>query len=563
MKRHILVPCLVLIAAIAGPMARADTLYLEDGRELKGTVTKQDESYRLVDADGKVHEFPAAKVFYVTSDDPPPPPPPEAQPPAPAETANPPAEPNESPEPTALPTDPSAETISHGEVVRPESILFDLYRKKLAYPDQANTIDRTIRKYRRLAHDKQRQANGRWLAAEDFVRAWQSFADLNAQAEAEWRKAQKALPRDNTSATAAEQKEYHSHLASAIQLQERAAQSWLDPRLRNFLLAEAARRGNKPGRAIGLYTRLVADCPDMPAFRQGYALTLLDTSRQEESLAEVLSLISLYPGQQRYTVAMLRQLMDQLDGSMANTPRYQQARKLIQTSSRTSRRQRQMAWLFPDDRGKEDAGQLPTPPADRYTIRQAVAVPAGPHRLIVPAWAVAGAEQASVRIGADTFLGVEVTRRDRRSRDPLVVLDVPGATFTPVESTALPTGQAVLADLYAANVFAEMGTTVRQFPAKLTVNSGGGVDLSAGLLPGESGGAIFHDGKLAGFLAGKTDALAETFEDRMIPGEAFRDAMEDAAKPRRKSSDETLSPRDVPGRVFLLRAFVPETFSDR
>lgn len=569
MSRPILALFLLAAAVLLCPAAGlGDTLYLDDGSELTGKVTKKGQTYHLVDADGKTHVIPAAKVFYVAGESAPPPPPPaddgsareSAEPSTPpvAHDKTPPDEPA-----SALETASSHEHVSHGEVALPESILFALYRQKLTHPDRAASIDRTIRKYRRLAHEKQRQAGRHWVTQEDFAKARQLFLQRNTEAQEFWKKAQSALPKDEQAATAAEQKEYQTNLTEATKLHDEAARTWLDPTIQSFLRAEAARRSDDTTRAIALYSRLVAAQPDMPVYRQGYALALLANGRDEQALREAMTAAALAVGQSRYGLGLMRHVMDNSGGSAVNFPTFERARTMLKgESSRRSRRQRKLAWLFPGDRETDEEGALPAPPADRYTIRQAVAVPVGPHRVIVPAWAVAGVEQAAIRIDADTYLGVEVSRRDSRSRDPLVILDVPGASFSPVETTVLSSGQAAVVELYAANVFAEMGSTLRQFPAELTPRVGGEATISTGILPGESAGAIFHQGKLAGFLAGKTDAMTKTFSDRMISDKDFRDALDEAGKKSRHSSADSsgLPPKAAAGRVFLLRAIVPETF---
>jgi hypothetical protein len=149
------------------------------------------------------------------------------------------------------------------------------------------------------------------------------------------------------------------------------------------------------------------------------------------------------------------------------------------------------------------------------------------------------------------------------------VLVVEGYEFTPVEVAAEgPEGDRDIL-VYGANSFAEMGTDMRKVAGKVgKAADDGQVKTTAPLSPGESAGPVFTaEGKLAGFLAAKTDALAEGGgPDRLIVL-SERDSMVRAAQRSyggyaeygyvKEKSPET---RPAPGRAFIILAIFGEKF---
>ena len=217
---------------------------------------------------------------------------------------------------------------------------------------------------------------------------------------------------------------------------------------------------------------------------------------------------------------------------------------------------------MPDRDLRVREGALPAPDYDRLVFRQAVAVAAAKDVLLVDAAAVRDALAVFVRVDEKTIVPAEApsTSSFSRHRDRLLVaVDVPGAEFAPVEPAR--TGAAG-GTVHALGILMELGSDVRTGKASLPAEAGG---RCGGLLPGEGAAPVLDDaGRLAGFLAGKTDVTLEGGgPDRPVPPEELADLLARAARSSRSSGAASAPASSEPaaGGVLVVYAVAAESLA--
>ena len=158
----------------------------------------------------------------------------------------------------------------------------------------------------------------------------------------------------------------------------------------------------------------------------------------------------------------------------------------------------------------------------------------------------------------DRLIPAERTSRSRRSEGAFVLLRVDQATFVPIATRT--DSDPSLADGWAINLLAEMGDQPRRFPTQLTAGSSG-LNSSAGLLAGEAAGPVFLGDGLIGYLAGKTDPMSALPADRFIPVRTLSDLLEKGSSILPDDDAPAKSGTPQKGKVFIVRAVVPERLS--
>jgi hypothetical protein len=224
------------------------------------------------------------------------------------------------------------------------------------------------------------------------------------------------------------------------------------------------------------------------------------------------------------------------------------------------------AWYVSDD------DFLPEPPYDRLVFRQGAGVPIGNFTVLVDAKVVEGAEEVFVRLDPETVVAGRVRRLSYRGLQeaevPLAFISLEGYDFKPVDFEVGPgaaTGDVVTA--YGLGIYEQMGRGVRRIPTTVkSVRDGGTPELGEGLVAGEAAAPVLtENGRLVGFLAGKTDVASEDGgRDEFIPPTVIADLVERA---KRGSSRSRLygrtrlkedKPQSVEGNVFVVYATEPE-----
>jgi hypothetical protein len=181
-------------------------------------------------------------------------------------------------------------------------------------------------------------------------------------------------------------------------------------------------------------------------------------------------------------------------------------------------------WLLPGGRERSKEGFPPDLEFHRIDVMQCVGVAIGPAALMVDAGVVQGAADVYVRIGPEQFAQGTVQKVSYFGREgtapPLALVLVEGVTFARPVATGLDPEELKKWGLklplprdgrkaigFTMNCLREMGGDVREFDTQ--VRSGDDtLDVTEHVQPGESAAPLIDgDGKLMGFLMGRTNAL--------------------------------------------------------
>ena len=580
--------CIValLVCALLAASAGADVVYMQDGTTHKGEVTRDGGKVRIVTDAGLV-VVSAADVLYVASSKPT------------TKPATRPAQPPTVPPMPETPRAPVRPRAGKGEgdfvptrvrfqlsrVTRPESIIFMLMRNLDATPpgDKANDLRKQIEQWQIAAHDRKRKTTGKWYTPGDFTRRRQAYTRRLAEAN-DFAKQARAIRGD----TAKEKAERSALETEANRHLVDAARAWPDSLIRYFLTGIAYYRSKSYQQAISAFGECCRQAPRVAAFHQGYGMALMDANRQTDGLASFIRALQLQPDSHD-ALEMVIKGMQAVPGSQTRSVPYQRAVKLRRLYADTSAPRsgssynRGTRWLMPQkgssySRGWTDReGTLPTPPYDRLVFMQAVGVPVAKDTLLVDESIVKNALAVFIQIDETTIVPAAGRRttsyrsyRTTPASVPLTTVRVEGHAFTPAVG-AEPPKPAAGADvvLYGLGVFEEMGSEVRAVPARIaTVADDGAIKITEALSAGDATGPILTpQGRLLGFIAGKTDATGTNGgPDVTIQYAQIAPLIEKLQKASRSYSGygrvkrQQAQPAPAGGKFFTVHAIFSETF---
>lgn len=503
------ISALLAVLAWAGSCALADIVYMKDGKTHQGQVTREGDTLRIKLAMGEIRVSAADVAFIDDKADPPP------SDPAPAPSG----------EPTSPPGEPGAAGFSADKADRPEVQVFLLMRNQAGVAPGPASLElrKQIETWQGVVHDRKRKVNGQWMEPEDFIRCRAAYTELVSEAEALLRTA-----KESTSDTEKVRSDKRRNRAAAMGKLMQAAKTWPDASLRMFLLGVVAYQTRNYTQAEGYFRLARQACPHVAGFAQGHGLALLEINRETDALAAFMEVLQLDPASPE-ALRLLREAMRRTPGTDVRHPTYVRAKALLETyepAKTTSYTRPGIDWIMPGRKDwyvREDS--LPIPTFDRLTVRQAVAVPITGNLLLVDEGITQGADEIYIRINADTLVPAKAKKIAVSGKPakpiPLAALAVEGYEFTPAVEPNLSTPVAPQDRLtaQAVGVFEAMGPDVRSIPLTvLSLSPQGEMKLSAGLAPGESAAPLLTaDGKFAGFLAGRTNAM----EAGGGPGEVF------------------------------------------
>jgi len=551
-------------------VAVADVVYLADGRQITGAVSKTAGKVTIKTSDGKTLTFPATEVLYIASADK-----------NSKTTMTKPAvdKPARSQPKQITPTKPAV-PVSTARASMPETIVFNLLRHRPGGPGSGGAeLEDSIRYFRAFVHDRRRKVNGKWLTPADFTRRRRAYEKKLSSAAEDFRHVPaSSSTKKLTDAETLEMKRYQA--AGRAKLQK-AAGMWPDPLLRKFLLAEAARVSGNSAKAKAYFLQCVKNAPQIAAFQQGWALALMERKQYTEALKACMNLLKLQPDS-RDALDLLRKTLKESPGRDIRTGVYKQAADMLEQydTGRTSRKSRKskksIGWLLPGKRVAAKENSLPSPPMDRMVFRQCIAVPIAKNALLADSNVLDGASQIFIRIDKNTFVPIAIKKRRRTGKSkkdapPLTVIEVVGYTFTPVTATKdAKLSTETSATAYGLNCLREMGGQVRTVPVKIeSVTIKGEVNMTEALalVAGEAAGPVFdRKGQLLGFLAGKTDAMAEKTSNRLHTILDIEPLIKRAVKSssrQTKRNKRNIPPKAVKGNTFLVMVIVCERFDGR
>jgi len=454
------------------------------------------------------------------------------------------------------------------DVRRPEVMVFSLMRSAMAssggLPSPQLAV--RIRRWQISAQDKKRNVGlNNWVAPREFVRRRQVFDTFLSQARelyAQWQRASVAAPGRPRPDTSNIQARFHQKLFDAAKI-------WPDPLLRDFLVGVAwYKAGNWQG-AKQRFERCRRRAPNVAAFHEGYGLALLKLNKKLEALEALTRAAKLKP-ESDWLLGLIRQVTTQIPGSKTENPIYIEAGKVLREYSTAGPRRgvshaAGAVWLMPGKPWRAAADSLPRPAYDRLDFMQALAVPAGKSQLVVDAQVVTEALEVYVETAEGRLVAVPTSHRRYSSGGQLVLLNVPGCEFTPVELAdpdSLDPDQQL--EGFGLGRFEQMGSEPRAFETQLRPDAPEQQLVpTRGLLPGESAGPVFtKDGKLAGFLSAKADAMAtQAGPDRFVPRESLKELWKRASRssPRLGAGRGQARKIKANGRMFIVHAISAET----
>ena len=473
---------LMLIVLLLASAAGGGTVYLRDGRQLTGKITRKDGKVKIEMALGTVVVNESDIVFAS-----------EAGP-----DNRPQGKPTEPPrrEGAGVSIQPRTQwNISL--VTLPEPVLFMTARKLELLGDLSETesIRHELGQWRILAHDGKRKVAAEWLSRERQRQRRDLFLELAKESAQLARKAN--FIRANSPAENARKKQLQ---AKAEAVMTKAAGVWPDLLIRDFFIATLDLQAGRFTQAEGRFRKCIEREPLVAAFHQGRGLALAGMKRHLAALAEFVACLELRDDTYE-TITLVQAAMKEVPGERIDEPICLKAKQLVARyeppQRRRSGRARGITWLMPGKLWQSRGPELFTPPYDRLIAKQSLAVPINEGgALLVDADAVAGAVVMYVQLGDGQMIRAEPVRTTSRRQGtqmdlPLAVIRTRGASFTPVALKSPPSleaGQTVT--IRAANLYRQMGTATRAGQAKVLSVNGDAVRLDATLLPGEATGVI-------------------------------------------------------------------------
>ncbi len=448
----------------------------------------------------------------------------------------------------------------------PESHVFLTMRRLAATPGGLDgyTLREQIKQWRAKVHDGDRMFRRKWISPRDAERARDKFAETLARSRDLVSKIRRVST--TTSSGRAQRAKLRRSLGTYFR---QAADVWPDELMREFLLAAAHLESLNYTAALQSFDRCSRTAPRVAAFRQGAALALAGRNRKIEALAACLDVLHLQPNS-REAYDLVARAMEDTPGKLMAEPTFQTATEILalyETPTRKSYLRRGTTWLMPGRPWIGRENTLPTPPYDRLVFRQVVGVPVAGNALLVDHGALAEALEVFVAIDARTVVPASPQRTGtygtlgtrRKTNVPVGLVTIEDFVFTPLEvGAALAKGQAVTA--YGLGLYEEMGSQVRPVATVVQgVEADGTPRLSQKLVAGEVAGPVVgKDGRLVGFLEGKTDPMAEDGgPDRFVPVSALADLIRRASRTRSYFGGygrvkRKITPKPAQGRYFVV-----------
>ena len=477
--------------------------------------------------------------------------------------------------------------VEFPRATRPEPVIYTIMRKMRSLPvgpERLRLRDR-LRQWRGLAHDGAVKMGARWVTAREMTARRERFGKTLAEAETLLRKAERIRPR--TKGGRARRTRLRTEGRATLR---RAAQTWGDPLIRDFLVGQVALLTGNGALADSLFTKCARRQPTVPAFAQGRAMARAKLGRRLDALRDRMTAFRLRNDDYEAYLAV-KEAMQAVPGGKIASKAFKEAKEYLELysppgereSDRWSRR-RGVRWLMPGDVWQGAKGSLATPAYDRIVARRTVAVPiAADGVLLCDKMAVDGAAEVLLEVARGEYTRVRPLKIGASSLKglavPLTAMYVGGYTFKPVTAVGEPDDESPAGEwpvvkagdeltTYAHTLPAEMaGSTPRKTKVRVTaVGPAGDIELDGQLQPGESAAPVLTaDGALVTFLAGRTDVTAENGGPNLIlrPADVARyvAAAVAARRPRRSSGRKGMVVRkgpaeEVKGQILTLHILV-------
>ncbi|MHC4562525.1 MAG: tetratricopeptide repeat protein [Planctomycetota bacterium] len=572
-RRTIVIASHIATILLVCALAWGDTVYLQDGRKLTGTITEGGGKVTVTNDEGTT-TVPIEQVVHIDRDEPVTTVPDDSGDPADVGEgdATPPPSTDDAPADTP-PIMPAVTVFNMEKAIHPDSVVYMLMRRLKTMEAGTNTYElrKQIDHWRASAHDRQRRVRGKWLRPGDFTRRRRMFKKRLAKAADH--AAELNSIKDTDPHAERDRQKYRTKLRLAMR---EAARTWCDEHIENYLMGIAFYESGAYTQAADSFQKASDANPLISGFHQAKGLALMRMgTRQVDALAAFMAELRLRPDDSAvvYDVA---QAMEKVPGVKTKEELFTKAKELIETypaqwREKKSTKSRGMVWRMPSERGwTVRNGTLPQPTYDRLAMKQAVAAPVDESVLLVDAAVVTGALQVFVRIDDSTITPAYLPQSRRSSSDEgstaVALISVPHVTFEPLAvdpDAEFHEGDIVTA--YGLSVLPEMGTVVRSLRTSLVPREDG-LTPKMSLAAGESSSPVVTtDLRLVGMLDRRTDVLAEQGgEGAFIPRTQFDDVLAKRSRLRYRSSfgrrsRRKITPRPAKGTHFVVYGIFGET----
>lgn len=492
---------------LAAPAVLADTVIMKDGRTLEGVATEAGASVFIDMKMGRVklNRSEVQEIVYQK-------PATTSAPVGPASTAT----------GSAAASDAAGDEAGpFPRATRPDTLVFVLMRKLALVPPGSESVSlrQSMDPWRVACHDGVTRSGSRWIKPAELKRLRENFDKVRAEGEDALRKARSGYSKSNQDKV----RQIQAVAAAQARMQV-AASNWGDPIIRSFLLGELALEQDNAPSANALFRECIRQMPLVAGFYQGRAMALTKADRHLEALADYAMVLRLRDDDATAYFDLV-EAMKRVPGGMIKNQAYTQAEKLVNqyvppTAKPTqSSYGRGVRWLMPGGDWQANKDSLATPAYDYFRVNKAVALPIGQGLLLVDANAIAGAAELMLELSPGRYVRAEVVKLSSGSATsapttlPIAAVRVKNYSFMPTlidEKGKLASGDELT--LFAQSLPEELdGPAPRKAVITVSELAGDGTPkLSGRLLPGESAGPLLNaDGKLVGFLAGRTDPMVE------------------------------------------------------
>ena len=564
----------------------ADTILLDDGSSLTGTVSKEGGNVTITTSDGKTVTVPEKRVLFIKG----------------SKTSS-------SDEAEDTPSKPEGEIIpkkeykpasiirhkswpegirighlntskyiikrfSRATCVSPEAAIYAFMRDRKGAINPESKLERRIQKYRERYHDRKRRYLGNWHAPKMFENGRQLFQQHHNTAQDHYRQ---GFPSNKDQAlTSKEKREMRRQRAVAYKHLDKAAMAITDLLLSQFLQGVASYIARDYGESLEHFTRCMEQAPYIRCFRQGYAMALLKKKRHEEALSEYIKVFEMGEDLRGGTV-LLAEAIRRVPGKEIDTEIFEKAKETL-ASLKGTKVERYLDpkylkadvnyWLLPGDTERTRDGALPRIEVDRIVVKCGVAVPISSSVLLVAPEVIKDAEEVVIFAGNGRFLGIEPKikkyRTDTKERFEAGALISERYRFKPATAAKISGTEK---NLWAFGKYmpAEMNNAVRLL--KFSPQSGKAAGLwevpPGTFLPGESGSPVLTaSGMLAGLTINENNPMNDTFPSIFVPLSDLEKVLKDAQSHASKISDST--PREIIGLPsFMVFAISGESLSEK
>ena len=562
-------------------IAQADTVYLSNGKSVKGKVTKKNGKVIVVTSKGKRLVFEKSDILYIAKDN-------NSKTDSeskdkPSTTEN--KSDNDSESKSDKPDSKTTETNNSGSgseklqtrvtskdgTLTPEHEVFRFLRKRNAAIKAGKTganYKTSIDNFRVKAHDKEIRFKGKWINQKTISKIFKRFGELKSDANAAL--SGKVRPRKKIKGKK-RRKRYkeiakNNRKKECIKYLKKAAVLVPDQTMRKFYLGLCALRGEKYTTASGFFSSCIKQSPLNQAYHQALVKAYFNDKKYAKAFLALNEFAKKFPNSSQ-PFELIKDCLSKMPGKERKKTYTKVSKALAKqfykkfSKIRRNSRSRLTSWSFPDKNLSDSRKvSIPTPSSYYYQSCSALAVPVTSKKLLLDRGALLGTCRVYVEIGSGIYAEAKFSKVKSSSKEKvpnLATITVPGYSFTPVErskSKNIPIDTNLTG--YTVNWLSSLGTKKRKFTSKVgSVDEDGNIILKKGIAAGETAAPIFtKSGEFAGFIPGYTNCMQDDYSARLFNTKDLKKFFRGSSAALKNQ----IKPDDVSGKVFkiiIIRAF--------